>query len=227
MNTVNRQQPFPLGTPHVAADRAPSLRVRAGGWRLAAVVAFISIMAACASGPPTYVEPPVSTGSAKVRVVNMRPYAYYADIAIFDSASCFDKADLGMTGGNSKDGVRIGMLDDKQPSASSIERHVRAGEALVIGPRAVFPTASVSDILHALTPDLQEKNRAKQAGVCRLPSFVPKLDEQYEVLVDLTPAHCSVKPYRLVELDGAVQREEVPAQPSQISTYEFDMKCFK
>jgi hypothetical protein len=226
MNNPNPRIPPDADAQPRAARAVASVRIGRGRWNLAAMLAAANV-SGCASGPPTYVEPPVAAGSAKVRVVNLRPFAYYADIAVFDSASCFDKADLGMTGGNSKDGVRIGMLDDHAPSASSIERHVRAGEPLVIGPRAVFPTASIADILHALTPESQEQTRIRQAGVCHMPSFVPKLDEQYEVLVDLTPAHCSVKPYRLVDVGGTVQREEVPTQPSQISTYEFEMKCFK
>jgi len=218
--------PSDSGAPQPAAPRGAR---RAAELRaLASALFIVSLVSACAtSGVPRYVEPQTGAATAKVRVVNTRPYAYYADIAIFDAAACFDRADLGMTGGNSKDGVRIGMLDDKPPSASSIERHVRANEALVIGPRAVFPTASVSDILHALTPEAQTAMRARQAGVCRIPSFVPKLNEQYEVVVDLTPAHCSIKPYHLVDNHGSVQREEVESQLSQISTYEFDMKCFK
>ena len=60
-----------------------------------------------------------------------------------------------------------------------------------------------------------------------MPSFMPKAGEQYEVVVDLAPARCTVTPFRLVDDDGAVRREPVETQPSQISTYEFDLKCFK
>ena len=69
--------------------------------------------------------------------------------------------------------------------------------------------------------------RARRAGVCKLPAFVPRAGEQYEVAVDLSPARCSVTPYRLVGEAGAVRREPVEAQASRISTYEFDMKCFR
>ena len=34
-------------------------------------------------------------------------------------------------------------------------------------------------------------------------------------------------PYHLVGADGAVKREPVETQASRISTYEFDMKCFR
>ena len=211
---------------HIAPpNAAPRLRLRS---RFAAAVA--ASLAACSVMPdtaPTYVEPPASVGSAKVRVVNVHPYAYYADIAVFDSPSCFTKANLGMTGGNSRDAVRIGMLDEQPVSAATIERHVRADEPLVIGPRAVFPTVTSSEIMHSLMPDTQNEVRARQAGVCKMPSFVPRLNEQYEVVVDLTPAHCTVTPFHLVGADGAVRREPVETQPSQISTYEFDMRCFK
>jgi hypothetical protein len=231
MNTAPRRKPPQTETRKVATcltqATATATRLRSGAWRLGSVLVATAIVTACASSVPKYEEPKGATASAKVRVVNTRPWAYYADIAIFDAAACFDRADLGMTGGNSRDGVRIGMMDDKPPSPGSIERHVRAGEPLVIGPRAVFPTASLDDIMHALMPDSQEQMRTRQAGVCRIPSFVPKLNEQYEVLVELTPAHCSVKPYRLVDSNGTVAREEVPSQLSQISTFEFDMKCFK
>jgi hypothetical protein len=223
----------PLQKP-VGAEASPSvptparpLRARPESWVLGVTLLIASLFSACATHSPNYVEPPASIPSAKVRVVNTRPYAYYADIAIFDAAACFDRADLGMTGGNSKDRVRIGMLDDKPVSPATLERLVRADEALVIGPRAVFPTATVSEILHALTPEAQEASRARQAGVCRIPSFVPKANEQYEVVVDLTPAHCSVVPYHLVGSKGSVEREPVESHLSQISTYEFDMKCFK
>jgi hypothetical protein len=165
--------------------------------------------------------------AAKVRVVNLHPYAYYADIAVFDSPSCFARANLGMTGGNSRDSERIGMLDDKPVSPATLERYVRADEALVIGPRAAFPTATRSEVLHSLMPQAQDDLRARQAGVCKLPSFVPKAGEQYEIEVDLTPARCTVTPYRLVGADGAVRREPVQTQASRISTYEFDMKCFR
>jgi len=197
----------------------------------AAALAFAALLAACGATlpntAPKYVEPPKSAPSAKVRVVNVHPFAYYADIAVFDSPTCFTKANLGMTGGNRHDTERIGMLDDKPVSAASIERYVPAGEPLVIGPRAVFPTVTTTEIMHSLMPDTQAQMRTRQAGVCKVPSFVPQLDEQYEVVVDLTPAHCTVTPYRLAGADGAVKREPVETQASQISTYEFDMRCFK
>jgi hypothetical protein len=205
--------------------RAPVARVP-----FAAALAIAVMAVACTALPntaPKYVEPPAAIGSAKVRVVNLHPFAYYADIAVFDSPTCFTKANLGMTGGNSRDRVRIGMLDDKPVSAATIERHVRADEPLVIGPRAVFPVVTSSEIMHSLMPDTQNEVRARQAGVCKIPSFVPRLNEQYEVVVDLTPARCTVTPYHLVGDNGAVTREEVQTQPSQISTYEFDMKCFR
>lgn len=197
---------------------------------VAAALAFAAVASACSGLPntaPGYVEPAATDASAKVRVVNLHPFAYYADIAVFDSPTCFTKANLGMTGGDSRDSVRIGMLDDKPASASTIERHVRAGEPLVIGPRAVFPVVTASEIMHSLMPDTQNEVRARQAGVCKLSSFVPKLNEQYEVVVDLSPARCTVTPYHLVSDATGVKREPVEAQPSQISTYEFDMKCFR
>ena len=209
------------------ASRGPARASRA---RAGAAPLLAAAVAACSAVPrtaPNYVEPPPADGSALVRVVNLHPFAYYADIAVFDSPTCLTKANLGMTGGNSKDAVRIGMLDDKPPSASTIERHVRAGEALVIGPRAVFPTVTASEIMHSLMPTTQNEVRARQAGVCKMSSFVPRLNEQYEVVVDLAPAHCAVTPYHLVAADGAVRREPVETQPSQISTYEFDLKCFR
>ncbi len=236
MHVVNWRKPPPSETALFEANAAASALViegavavpgRSDRARLLAAVFIAAMLSACASSIPDYVEPPSAEASAKVRVVNTRPYAYYAAIAIFDAASCFDRANLGMTGGNSRDTVRIGMLDDKPPSASSIERRVRAGEPLVIGPRAVFPTTSFGDILHAMQPEMQEQTRSRQAGVCRMPTFTPKLNEQYEVLVDLTPSHCSVKPYRLFDNNGTVQREEIKVELTPIATYEFDMKCFK
>lgn len=198
--------------------------------RAAAALALSVAIAACTALPdtaPSYVEPPKAAPSAKVRVVNLHPFAYYADIAVFDSPTCFTKANLGMTGGNSHDAERIGMLDDRPVSASSLERRVPAGEPLVIGPRAVFPTVTDSEIMHSLMPDTQAAVRTRQAGVCKVPGFVPRLDEQYEVVVDLTPARCTVTPFHLVAADGAVRREPVETTPSQISTYEFDLRCFK
>ena len=211
-----------------AASGAPACRVRLG----LALAAAIAASAACTSmtmpnTAPRYVEPPKTAGSAKVRVVNAQPFAYYADIAVFDSPTCFAKANLGMTGGNSHDAERIGMLDDKPVSAATLERRVRADEPLVIGPRAVFPTVTSDEIMHSLMPHTQNEVRARQAGVCRMPAFVPRADEQYEVVVDLAPARCTVTPYRLVGDDGSVRREPVETHASQISTYEFDMKCFK
>ena len=203
-----------------------NVRARAVG-----AVALAAILAACGATlpntAPKYLEPPKTAPSAKVRVVNIHSFAYYADIAVFDSPTCFTKANLGMTGGSSRDAERIGMLDDKPVSASTLERFVPADETLVIGPRAVFPTVTSSEIMHSLMPEAQAAIRARQAGVCKVPAFVPKLNEQYEVVVDLTPAHCTVTPYHLVGADGAVKREPVETQPSQISTYEFDMRCFK
>ena len=197
----------------------------------AALALAAGLLAGCESTlpntAPRYVEPPATVGAAKVRVVNTRPFAYYADIAVFDSPSCFTKANLGMTGGNSRDAERIGMLDAAPVSAGTLERTVRAGEPLVIGPRAVFPTVTNSEVMHSLMPGTQDELRARRAGVCRMPSFVPKAGEQYEVVVDLAPARCTVTPYRLVGAEGAVAREPVETRHSQISTYEFDMKCFR
>jgi len=198
--------------------------------RAPVALALAAAIAACTALPntaPTYVEPPKAAPSAKVRVVNLHPFAYYADIAVFDSPTCFTKANLGMTGGNSHDAERIGMLDDKPVSAASLERFVPADEPLVIGPRAVFPTVTSSEIMHSLMPDTQAEVRTRQAGVCKVPSFVPRLNEQYEVVVDLTPAHCTVTPFHLVRGDGGVKREPVETTPSLISTYEFDMRCFR
>ena len=219
----DRHDPTPIAA---APMRAPAFRARLG----AALAALVVASTGCGTMPntaPRYVEPPVTVGSAKVRVVNTHPFAYYADIAVFDSPTCFTKANLGMTGGNSHDAERIGMLDARPVSAATLERSVRADEALVIGPRAVFPTVTSDEIMHSLMPRTQNEVRARQAGVCKVPSFVPKAGEQYEVVVDLAPARCSVTPYRLVGGDGAVRREPVETQASRISTYEFDMKCFK
>ena len=214
---MNEPQPTPTTLPSRA--------------RAAVAMAFATALAACGATlpntAPKYVEPSKQAPSAKVRVVNLHPFAYYADIAVFDSPTCFTKANLGMTGGSSRDAERIGMLDDKPVSAASLERYVPADETLVIGPRAVFPVVTNSEIMHSLMPDTQAEVRARQAGVCKLPGFVPKLNEQYELVVDLTPAHCTVTPYHLVGAGGAVRREPVETQPSQISTYEFDMRCFK
>jgi hypothetical protein len=210
-----------------ADARAP---VRASRARAALALAGVALLAACSAVPnvaPRYAEPPKGVAAAKVRVVNLHPYAYYADIAVFDSPSCFTKANLGMTGGNSRDTERIGMLDNKPVSPATLERYVRAEEALVLGPRAVFPTVTASEVLHSLMPDTQDEVRARQAGVCKVPSFVPKAGEQYEVEVDLTPARCTVTPYHLVGTEGAIRREPVEAHESRISTYEFDMKCFR
>lgn len=219
----DRHDPTPT-----AASRMNALasRVRLGVALAGAIVAS----AGCNVMPntaPKYVEPPVTVGLAKVRVVNTHPFAYYADIAVFDSPTCFTKANLGMTGGNSHDAERIGMLDDKPVSAATIERLVRADELLVIGPRAVFPTVRSDEMMRSLMPRTQDEVRTRQAGVCKMPAFVPKAGEQYEVVVDLAPARCTVTPYRLVGDNGAVRREPVETRASQISTYEFDMKCFK
>jgi hypothetical protein len=222
MKTI--ETPFLAETPRKARATPPLAR-RLG---LALALGVASMVNACVTNTaPTYVEPSLTEASAKVRVVNLRPYAYYADMAIFDSVACFERAMLGTTGGNARDDARIGMLGDAPPSSSWIERHVRAGEPLVVGPRAVYPTATIADIMNAMAPEVRERTHARQAGVCKIPSFTPKAGEQYEVLVDLSPAHCSITPYRLSESNGAVQRELVNAEMSQISTYQFDMKCFK
>jgi len=215
---------------HLTPTAAARPRVRAPRARAALALAGAALLAACSVVPntaPKYAEPTKGVASAKVRVVNLHPYAYYADIAVFDSPSCFTKANLGMTGGNSRDSERIDMLDNRPVSSATLERYVRAEEALVLGPRAVFPTVTASEVLHSLMPDTQDEVRARQAGVCKVPSFVPKAGEQYEVEIDLAPARCTVTPYHLVGAEGAVRREPVEAHESRISTYEFDMKCFR
>jgi len=195
-----------------------------------AVLAAAAMLAACSVVPdaaPAYREPPKDSAVARLRIVNLHPYAYYADIAVFDSASCVATANLGMTGGNSRDAERIGMLDDKPVTPATLERYVRAGEPLVIGPRAVFPTVTNSELMRGLMAATQDDVRARQAGVCKLPSFVPKAGEQYELEVDLRPGRCTVTPYHLGGTGEAVTREAVATQVSRISTYEFDMKCFR
>ena len=203
--------------------------LRASRVRSSVMFAGIALLVACSAvpnTPPKYREPPKDAAAAKVRVVNLHPYAYYADIAVFDSPSCFATANLGMTGGNSRDAERIGMLDDKPVSPATLERYVRAEQELVIGPRAVFPTVTASEVMHLLMPDTQNEVRSRQAGVCKVPAFTPKEGEQYEIEVDLTPGRCTVTPYHLSGAEGAVKREPVEAHASRISTYEFDMKCF-
>jgi hypothetical protein len=218
----DRHHARPIARPRAAAraSRAP----------LGAGLAALSLMAGCAAvrlDAPRYVEPPATVATAKVRVVNTRAQVYYADIAVFDAPACLTRANLGMTGGESRDAERLGMLDDQPVSAATLERLVRAGEPLVLGPRVVFPTVSRREAMHALQADTQEDVRARRAGVCKMPAFVPKAGEQYEVMVDLSPARCTVTPYRLVGEGGAVKREPVESQSSRISTYEFDMKCFR
>ena len=218
----DRHDPSPTARPRADA--------RASRARLGAGVIAGALVAACSVVPneaPRYVEPPKTVATAKVRVVNLRPGMYYADIAVFDEPACFTRANLGMTGGNSRDAERLGMLDDQPVTPATLERLVRADEPLVLGPRAVFPTVSTTEILHSLQSDTQDEVRARRAGVCKVPAFVPKAGEQYEVTVDLSPARCTVTPYHLVGEAGAVRREPVAAQVSRISTYEFDMKCFR
>jgi hypothetical protein len=212
----------------VSRGRAPASRAGLGAALAGAIVGSAGCNVLPVTTPaPRYVEPPMTVGLAKVRVVNTHPFAYYADIAVFDSPTCFTKANLGMTGGNSHDAERIGMLDDKPVSAATLERIVRADEPLVIGPRAVFPTVTTDEIMHSLMPRTQADVRTRTAGVCKMPSFVPRAGEQYEVVVDLAPARCTVTPFRLVGDGGSARREPVEAQASRISTYEFDMKCFR
>jgi hypothetical protein len=146
---------------------------------------------------------------------------------VFDAPACAPKASLGRTGGASRDAERLGMRDDRPVSAATLERLVRADEVLVLGPRAVFPTVTSTEILHSLQSDTQDEVRARRAGVCKVPAFVPQAGEQYEVAVDLAPARCTVTPYRLVGEGDAVRREPVQTQASRISTYEFDTKCFR
>jgi hypothetical protein len=214
----------PLDPSAVRRDGGAPMRLARAGLAAIAVA-----LAGCSTTPglPGYVEPGAGQPTAKLRIVNTRPAAYYATMATFDGTACLDRATVGMTGGDSKDTLRVGMADAKPSSPGIIERRVAAGEPLVVGPRAVFPTASVNDLMHAFQSDAQNATRARQAGVCRVPRFIPKAGEQYEVVVDLSPAHCSIKPYRLIEAEGRVQREEMPAEPSRISTFGGDMKCFK
>lgn len=208
----------------------PRADARASRARLGATLGAVAALAGCAAvrvDAPRYVEPPTTVATAKVRVVNVRSQVYYADIAVFDARACLTKANLGMTGGESHDAERLGMLDEQPVSAATLERLVRADEPLLLGPRVVFPTVSRWEYWHAMQSDTQDDVRARRAGVCQVPAFVPKAGEQYEVTVDLSPARCTVTPYRLVGEKGAVRREPVEAQVSRISTYEFDMKCFR
>lgn len=211
----------------IAHPRAAAHASRA---RLSAGLAAAGLLAGCAAvrvDAPRYVEPPATVATAKVRVVNVRAQVYYADIAVFDAHACLTKANLGMTGGESHDAERLGMLDDQPVSAATLERLVRADEPLILGPRVVFPTVSRWQYMHSMQDATQEEVRARRAGVCRVPAFVPRAGEQYEVTVDLSPARCSVTPYRLVGEGGAVRREPVDTQVSRISTYESDMQCFR
>src|SRR6185503_8335955 len=182
---------------------------RAGAGLALVAAAMLAGCGVMPSGAPNYVEPPQGIASAKVRVVNTHPDVYYADIAVFDVPTCSTKASLGMTGGNSRDAERIEMLDDQPVSAATLERYVRAGEPLVLGPRAVFPTVTSIEVMNALLPEVQNGVRAREAGVCKMPSFTPKAGEQYEVEVDLRPARCTVTPFHLVGAEGAVKREPV------------------
>lgn len=212
------------------SNARPRAAARASRARRGAGLAALSLLAGCAAvrlDAPRYVEPPATTATAKVRVVNTRAQVYYADIAVFDAHACLTKANLGMTGGESRDAERLGMLDDQPVSPATLERVVRADEPLLLGPRVVFPTVSRWEWMHAMQEDIQQDVRARRAGVCKVPAFVPKAGEQYEVMVDLSPARCTVTPYRLVREGGTVRREPVESQVSRISTYESDMKCFR
>jgi len=218
----HRHAPRPFARPHASA---PASRACRGAALFAAT--WLAGCAAVRVDAPRYVEPPAAVATAKVRVVNLRAQVYYADIAVFDAQACLTKANLGMTGGESHDAERLGMLDDRPVSAATLERLVRADEPLLLGPRVVFPTVSRWEYLHSMQDATRDEVRARRAGVCRVPAFVPKAGEQYEVTVDLSPARCTVTPYRLVGEGGAVRREPVDTQVSRVSTYEFDMRCFR
>lgn len=182
----------------------------------------------CAS-IPEYVEPNSTDATAKVRVVHTQPKAYYTDIYTFDSPSCTHKMHVGWLGNNERiDEVRVGMLDSNPPSSATIERRFKANEPLIIGPRTLFPSVSVSEVLFVRDLHVQEGLRSRQAGPCSLHSFVPQINEEYEVVVDVAPGKCAVTPYRLVKASNdKVERQPIPVAPTPITISLFDLKCTK
>lgn len=188
------------------------------------------VLISCAS-ISEYVEPNSADATAKVRVVHTQPKAYYADIYTFDSPSCTHKMHVGWLGNDERiDGVRVGMLDSTPPSIATIERRFRANEPLVIGPRVLYASASISEVLFVFSPytQTQEGIRSRQAGACSLQSFVPRTNEEYEVVVDVAPGKCSITPYRLLKAsNGEVERQPVPVIPTPITISLFDLKCNK
>ena len=185
-------------------------------------------VAACVTIPQY--KQPVDANTASVRFLHNNPGAYYTILAEYDGDACKHKSNIGWLGDDSNvDTLRIGMLDSEPPSSATLERKVIAGQPLIAGPRQVFPSASVGDVLFALTPSKQEEIRGRFTGACRLPVFTPQAGKEYEVAMIFEPDNCVITPYQLVkEKDGSVARKQVAdARPSSISVKLFEFMCDK
>jgi len=118
------------------------------------------------------------------------------------------------------------MLGSTPPSEASLERLVKAGEPLVIGPRRVFPHLNAAQIMFSMGPGRSAPIAALQPGACRLVSFTPREGEQYEIEIAVAPGKCEVTPYRLSLAEaGKVQREAVPAEPTPILNAGLGFAC--
>jgi hypothetical protein len=186
-----------------------------------AAIASALLLSAALHSPPSlaaraYVEPE-GVPTAKLRIVQQEPLAYYVFVSAYDPTACKLSAGIGwLSGGRKVDAERLDMPESQPPKEGIVERKVAAGTPIAFAPSLMVPHVSfLQGVGAALFPLGASGDSIRNAAtrLCPAPVFTPVAGENYELQLRPVPGECTARLYRLgVDAAGAAVREEIQGQ---------------
>lgn len=153
---------------------------------------------------------PQDAPSAKLRIRNAQPEAFYINVRAADPTTCSVGPLVGrLNGGKEIDNRRVGMLDSEPVKEGLLERRIAAGTPITFVPQVIanLDWVTIMTIRGEAMESSRERARNAQAGVCSTPSFVPVAGEEYELVYHPAPGSCTVTLEKLtVGNDGKTKR---------------------
>lgn len=167
------------------------------------------VLSGCAQVPP-YKD---ATGpeTAKLRLRMEKPIVSNLYLTAVDLQSCkalepFSWVSGGVDGLYTK---KVGMLDSTPPVEGVLEFVVPANRPLAARTVHHFAKLNAAEILFSLNPVMQNDIRSKQPIPCPAPGFLPKPNEQYEIVYSAQPGACTTTIYQLREAGATVTRVDI------------------
>lgn len=151
------------------------------------------LLSACAT--QDVFQEPQDSPSAKLRIRNAVPEAFFINVRTADPSSCTVGPLVGwVNGGKQIDTRRVGMLDTEPVKEGILERRIAAGVPITFVPQVIanLDWVTIMTIRGEAMESSRERARNAQAGVCATPSFTPVAGEEYELTYRPAPGTCSV-----------------------------------